>query len=268
MRVSVLGEGDPEVAVVAAIHGDEPCGVHAVEHLLERRPDVRRPVKVVVANEEALERGVRYTEEDLNRAFPGYPDADTHEKRLAYDLAHELTGCRVLALHSTQSHAEPFAVVDGVDDLVREVCPRLPITAVVETGRYVEGRVFNSVPGTIEVECGLQGTADASRNAVHLVEAFLIATGVLPGTLPARETPIYRLTARVPKAEAEEYEVLVPNFERVESGEPFAAVDGESQIAEEAFYPVLLSAYGYDDVFGYSAEQVGRVGQVSSSAPR
>ncbi|MCT9097302.1 succinylglutamate desuccinylase/aspartoacylase family protein [Haloarchaeobius sp. HME9146] len=264
MKVSVLGEGTPEVAVVAGVHGDEPCGVHAVETLLERDPDVERPVKFVIANEEAVERGVRYVEADLNRSFPGYPDGETHEKRLAYDLAHELTGCRVLALHSTQSHDEPFAVVDGVDDLVRDICPQLPITAIVETGRYVEGRVFNSVPQTIEVECGLQGSEDAKRNAVHLTESFLTATGVLPGTIPPRRVPIYRLTERVPKAAAEEYEVFVPNFHRVESGEAFAAVDGESQVAADDFYPVLLSAYGYEDVFGYSAEKVGMVGQLSS----
>ncbi|WP_439026949.1 succinylglutamate desuccinylase [Haloarchaeobius sp. DT45] len=264
MKVTVLGDGEPEVAVVAGVHGDEPCGVHAVETLLDRSPNLDRAVKFVVANEAAVERCVRYVEEDLNRAFPGYPDGDTHEKRLAYDLAHELTGCRVLALHSTQSHDEPFAVVDGVDDVVREVCPGLPLAAIVETGRYVEGRIFNSVPQTIEVECGLQGSEDAKRNAVHLTESFLTAVGALPGTIPPRRVPIYRLTDRVPKVAADEYEVFAANFERVESGEAFAAVDGESRVAEEEFYPVLLSAYGYEDVFGYAAEKVGTVGQTSS----
>lgn len=38
MRVAQLGEGDPEIAVVGGIHGDEPCGVHAVERLIEERP--------------------------------------------------------------------------------------------------------------------------------------------------------------------------------------------------------------------------------------
>ncbi|WP_435358865.1 succinylglutamate desuccinylase [Haloarchaeobius sp. DFWS5] len=260
MKVSELGDGEPSVAVVAAVHGDEPCGVHAVEQLLDQQPDVHRPVKLVVANERALAQGVRYVDEDVNRAFPGDPEGETHEARLAAELADELAGCRTLALHSTQSHAEPFAVVDGVDSLVESVCPRLPIGAIVETGEYVEGRMFTAVEEVVEVECGLQGSETAAKNATRLVREFLTAEGVLAGDAPARPVPAFRLTERVPKTVADEYEVFVPNFERVESGQPFAAADGDEQVADEAFYPVLMSPYGYEDVFGYSAEKVGVVG--------
>ncbi len=90
MRVAQLGSGTPEIAVVAGIHGDEPCGVRAVERLLDERPTVNRPVKLVVANEAALERRVRFIDEDLNRTFPGDPDAKTHEGRLAAALVSEL----------------------------------------------------------------------------------------------------------------------------------------------------------------------------------
>jgi succinylglutamate desuccinylase len=74
MRIEQFGEGDPEVAVVGGIHGDEPCGVRAIERLLENPPSVRRPVALVVANERALAAGTRRVDEDLNRAFPGDPD--------------------------------------------------------------------------------------------------------------------------------------------------------------------------------------------------
>jgi hypothetical protein len=56
---------------------------------------------------------------------------------------------------------------------------------------------------------------------------------------------------------AQEYEVFAENFEEVLAGEQFAAADGEAVIADEDFHPVLLSAYGYEDVFGYTAEHVG-----------
>ncbi|WP_435333376.1 succinylglutamate desuccinylase [Haloarchaeobius sp. TZWWS8] len=259
MKVTVLGDGEPAVAVVAAVHGDEPCGVDAVERVLDEAPEVQRPVKFVVANEEALARGERYLESDLNRSFPGDPDGDTHEERLAAELTEELAGCRTLALHSTQSHADPFAVVDGVDEVVETVCPRLPIEAVVETGAYVEGRMFNAVSEVVEVECGLQGSDEAAENGYQLVRAFLTATGVLPGEQTPSSVPVFRLVERVPKGTAEEYEVFVPNFQRVDAGEPFAAADGREEVAEVSFYPVLMSPYGYEDVFGYSAERIGVV---------
>ncbi|MFB6169707.1 MAG: succinylglutamate desuccinylase/aspartoacylase family protein [Haloarculaceae archaeon] len=259
MRVEQLGAGDPDVAVVAAIHGDEPCGVHAVERLLDSDPAVERPVKLIVANERALGDGVRYVDTDLNRAFPGDPDADEYERRLAYDLADELRGCTVLALHSTQSHPDPFAIVDGMDNPVRDLCPPLSVMAVVDTGQFVEGRLLVS-PETIEVECGLQGSDAAAENATRLVREFLTATGVLAGDTVDHPVPAFRLTRVIPKPPADDYEVFAENFERVEEGETYAAVDGDALTADEPFYPVLLSPYGYRDIFGYRSDRVGVLG--------
>jgi len=259
MRVRAFGD-DPEVAVVAGIHGDEPCGPEAVEALLDDPPTFQRPVKFIIANEAALERSVRYLDADLNRAFPGDAEAASHERRLAERLLTELDGCTTLALHSTQSYAHPFALVDTVDPETADICARLPIDAVVETAGYADGRLI-AYPGTVEVECGLQWSATAAENAVGVIRAFLAATGVLPADagVDADDAPVFRLTGRVSKAPAEEHEVFVENFERVEPGVPFASADGVEHVAEEAFYPILMSAEGYEDVFGYAGERVGQL---------
>ena len=265
MRIHQLGDGVPEVAVVAGIHGDEPCGPRAVERLLADPPDLERPVKLVVANEEALEAGVRYLESDLNRAFPGDPDADTHEGRLAHHLLGELEGCTVLALHSTQSTAEPFAVCRTVDEIARAVVPHLTVDRLLETETLADGRLIMH-PHTLEVECGLQGTDAAAENAYRLVRGFLSATGALadPAGVDSaadggttREVEVFDLLDAIPKPPAESYEVFVENFAEVDVGDPFAAADGETFTADEAFYPALMSAYGYADLFGYAAERAG-----------
>jgi predicted deacylase len=268
MRIRAFGD-DPGVAVVAGVHGDEPCGPEAVESLLADPPAFERPVKFVVANEKALERGVRYLDEDLNRAFPGDAEAEGHERRLAARLRSELDGCTTLALHSTQSYARPFALVDTVTPTTAEVCADLPIDAVVETDAYAGGRLID-YPRTVEVECGLQWSEAAAANARELVTAFLGATDVLPaasGTADG-DLPVFRLTDRVPKAPAAAHEVFVDNFERVEPGVPFASADGEERVAEESFYPILMSAAGYEDVFGYAGERVGRLADVAARADR
>jgi hypothetical protein len=264
MRVYELGEGTPEVAIVGSIHGDEPCGARAIERLVAEGPEVERPVKLIVANEEALDAGVRYLDDDLNRSFPGDPEADSHERRLAHDLQRELHDCTVFSLHSTQSYGEPFALVDTVDAVARAICPHLPVDVVVETDRFTEGRLIGH-PHTIEVECGFQGSEEATENAYWLVRAFLAATSALPA--PTADNPIdagdrddvtvFRLLEKIPKAPADEYEVFATNFVGVEAGERFAAIDGESLYAETAFVPILLSPYGYEDVFGYAANEVG-----------
>ncbi|MUW15030.1 succinylglutamate desuccinylase [Halorubrum sp. CBA1125] len=264
MDVHDLGDGEPEVAVVGAIHGDEPCGARAVERLLDADPAVERAVRLVLANEAALDAGERFLDADLNRAFPGDADADAHETRLAAEVLAAIEGCTTLAIHSTQSYAGPFAVVDSMDEVARAVAPHLPVDAVIQTDAFTEGRLIEH-PHTIEVEAGLQGSAEAADNAYWLTRAFLAATGVLPapgadGVVDAggREAvEVFRLRDRIPKPAAETYEVFARNFERVAAGERFAAADGDAIRADEPFYPVLLSPYGYRDQFGYVADRVG-----------
>jgi hypothetical protein len=259
MRVEQLGHGEPEYAVIGGIHGDEPCGVRAVEDLLAEAPAVEAPVALVVANEKALAAGRRYVDEDLNRAFPGDPDGTTHESRLAAAIGEKLGDCTALSLHSTQSYGNPFAIVDEVTDLVRGVCPRLPVDAVVEAGGHTEGRLFESVPRTIEIECGYQGSEQAAANATSLARAFLGAVGVLPeARRPATDgLPLFRLREPVPKAAASRYEVYADNFSQVPAGSAFAAADGDEVVADEDFYPVLMSAEGYEGLFGYAADRIG-----------
>jgi predicted deacylase len=262
MRVECLGDGDPEVAVVGGIHGDEPCGVTAIERILDDQPDVERPVALIVANEEALATGQRYVDDDLNRWFPGDPEADSHEKRLAARLTDVLAGCETLSLHSTQSYDDMFAIVNGMTDFERGVCPHLAVDALVDTGAFDRGRLFASVNDLVEIECGYQGSDQAADNATQATREFLGAVGALPSAArpPETDLPVYRLDRQVPKEGAGTYEVYVSNFEHVPAGEPFAAADDREIVAEEGFYPVLMSPYGYEDVFGFAAEHLGTVG--------
>lgn len=267
MRIERFGGPDPAVAVVGAIHGDEPCGARAIERFLDDPPTFDRPVAFVVANERALERGVRYVDEDMNRAFPGDPDADTHEGRLAARLVDTVGECHTLSMHSTQSYGSPFAIVDEVGPFARQVAPRLTLDALVEAGAFDAGRIFEGVPETIEVECGYQGSAAAADNAHRLVGEFLAAVDAVDPaaagvrTMDEREPlPVYRLEENVPKTEADSYEVHVENFEEVAAGEVFASADGEPLRASDPFYPVLLSAEGYADQFGYTARYVETLG--------
>ena len=260
MRIEQLGDGDPEIALVGGIHGDEPCGVRAVEHLLDAGPDVDRPVKCIVANEAALAGETRYVDDDLNRVFPGDPDSASHERRLASQLLGELRDCTILSMHSTQSYSGPFAVVADDLALAQSICPYLTLDAVIDAGAFTEGRLVGSAD-VIEVECGYQGTEDAATNAIALAEEFLAAVGALPGgETHTDDVPLYRLQHLIPKGQASGYEVFVTNFERVAAGETYAAAGDERLVAEKPFYPVLMSPYGYENEFGYAAELAGKLG--------
>jgi hypothetical protein len=141
---------------------------------------------------------------------------------------------------------------------LRPILARLPIEAVVESGEFTAGRLLQSAP-TIEVECGLQGSDEATANAGRVIDAFLAATGASGEPLPQRELPILRLRRRIPKDPTGEHAVHVENLGPVESGEAYATVDEETAVAENDFYPVLMSANGYEHIFGYEADRVGTI---------
>ena len=263
MRVEQLGEGKPELAIVGGIHGDETCGVRAIERLLDDDPEVLRPVKLIVANERALEAGVRYVDADLNRAFTDSVPEDAYERQLAQDLDDEVEGCTVLSIHSTQSYAEPFAITSGLNSTVEAIVPHLSVKALVDATELENGRMFAADADIIEVEAGLQGSETADENAYRLVREFLTAAGALPGDTVEHELPLFEIGEAIPKPVADEYAVFVENFERVDAGERFATADGQDLIADEPFWPVLVSSYGYRDLFGYRGQHKGMLGQSS-----
>lgn len=281
MRVHTVGNGDPQIAVVGSIHGDEPCGMRAIERVLAAEPELTRPVKFIIANERALDRGQRYIDDDLNRVFPGDITSQSHERQLAAQLTEELRGMTVLSIHSTRSYSEAFAIVSQLDELASQVIPQLPVTAAVTSGAFVEGRLLE-LGNVIEVEAGLQGSEEAIDNAEAIIWAFLRAMNALDSSeVVDRETlldpttavktgprvlegnpstvPVFRLVDVVPKTPNADYQLQVENFQQVNDGEVYAVAGEETIVADHAFYPVLMSADGYERIIGYVAERIGAI---------
>lgn len=254
MQVRTLGDGDPEVAVVGAVHGDEPCGARAIERILSADPPVQRPTTFVVANETALRRGERYVDVDLNRVLPGDRTADAHERRLAADLVEQVEGTLTLGIHSTRSYDGTFGVLSAPTERKRALFDRTHVTRVADTTAVSEGRCVDQ-PGFVDVEVGPQGTERATERAVRATRSFLRATDALPGDPGETATAYYEVTEILEKEPGATYEFLATNFERVAPGETYARKDGEALVAREEFWPVLASATGHDTILGYRAER-------------
>jgi len=78
----------PTAVIQAGIHGNEIAGVHALQELLEEglAPDHGRLLAIPVMNPAAYRARERCRPDgpDLNRCFPGDPEADEPEVRLAH----------------------------------------------------------------------------------------------------------------------------------------------------------------------------------------
>lgn len=83
--VRKVGGGEPHVAVIGGVHGDERSSL-LIQHVLEERGTPTGTLHLVgPVNEAAWRNGTRYIDEDLNRTYPE-PDGSTYESRIAQDL--------------------------------------------------------------------------------------------------------------------------------------------------------------------------------------
>lgn len=251
MKVEKLGEGQPEYTVIGSLHGDEPCGKKAIERFLSEDWDVKKPVQFIVANEEALERQVRFLDDDINRVFPGDPESDSHEKQLAARLMEHVEGTRVLDIHSTMSHDEPFATLSGIED------EHLSLTRSTGVDNAVyfpqDSGSLNGMLPAVTLEAGRQQTEQAAENAYDIIVNFLASEGVIDAEFERSDPELFRYYDTV---EGGDMEFVAENFELVQEGEVFARRNGEEIRAEEDFYPVLMSTHGYEDILGYKARKL------------
>lgn len=257
MKVYRRGDGEPEITVIGSIHGDEPAGKEAIERVLAEELEFRKPVRFVVANEEALSAGERFIDVDLNRNFPGDPDSDLHEERLAAELLDTVEDSIVLDLHTTHSYPDPFGIIKQVD---AETVDRLRATGAEHAVHFPDSSnsLIEYVDGVL-VETGYQGSDAAIENAVTVIKHFLTCHGVIAGTCDKTDLFLYEYVETVEG----DWVFTAENFELVDEGDVYATRDGEELQAEEPFYPVLMSTEGYEDILGFKAKKLPLPGTAS-----
>jgi predicted deacylase len=252
MKLREIGAGRPRVAVVGGIHGDEPAGEKIVERLAESIEVEDGTVQLLITNEPALEAGKRYTETDLNRTFPGDVDSDEYERALAPRVVSVLEGAdAILALHTSRSAPPPFAIYSTLTDSVRRTVTGMPVEYVVDAGNLRDTTLDSTLPHTVSLETGKQGSEAAIEFGIEAGKAFLRAHGVLRDEEPTfTETTLVTVDEEVPKGGGEP-EVNYENFEEIPKGEVFASDDVYThRVTTEGRVPVLASKFGYDDIFG------------------
>lgn len=250
MKVYKFGEGKPEFTITGSIHGDEPAGKKAIEDIIEQDLEFQCPVQFIIVNEEALEENKRFLEADLNRSFPGDRGSSKHEERLAAELLEKIGDSKVLDIHTTHSFDRPFANTKSFEDPEMKM---IEASNVDYTVKFEEDSgILTDYAKGIVVEAGHQGTEKAVENAVDVIKNFLAYFKVIEGDFKASDPEKF---VQGEKVEGD-WEFLAENFQKVEKGEIYAKRDGEELIAEESFYPVLMSTEGYEGVLGHKARKV------------
>ena len=125
------GKEGPLLFVTGGIHGNEPSGVKALQRVFEElertKPEINGTILGVSGNHAALNKNVRYIDEDLNRTWTEENvknnKTDSHEKREMFEiieLLKEYSGRfdkrYFLDCHTTSSDSLPYISVQEVND--------------------------------------------------------------------------------------------------------------------------------------------------------
>jgi predicted deacylase len=137
VRLGTAGHGR-KFLFFGAIHGDEGCGPAALRRLIGAVQEGTLAliggelIVVPVANPRAYGSGLRMTEDNLNRVFTHWEEANTYEKRLANELVPLVEECDYfLDIHSTSSPSNPCVFVDYPDNESLEFARSLGISEAI-----------------------------------------------------------------------------------------------------------------------------------------
>ncbi len=230
----------PHVGVIAALHGDETCGlsVHHALHEAAMRgtlPLAAGTLVLIHGNLEATQLGVRYTPTgyDLNRicnlAFRAtLPQSRWgYEHRRALELAPLLDDLdAAIDLHSAGAPTVPFAVaLPGAEELSRTLGVRWVTHAWHEASDIADGvalaRVASRGKPAAAVECGQHHDRQAPRVAWAITARFLRSLELWDEPVePGERGRLLRIFASLPKPSAE-FRFVRPlqGFERVREGQ-------------------------------------------------
>ncbi len=113
-----------KVLIFGSVHGNEPCGYHAITKFMQEIRSGRQKILcgsvtfVAICNPLAFKKKKAYTQDNLNRVFKKHSTADTYEKKLANMLTGLVDEHDVLLdLHSITSQGKPFIFLDYKDQL-------------------------------------------------------------------------------------------------------------------------------------------------------
>ena len=254
--------GGALLVATAAIHGNEPAGVHALRRvfatLAEEELELQGRFVGLIGNRGALLAGKRYLDSDLNRLWSKRKLADLESQKPALDSAEQKEQRELLAaiegerkkargevvhmdLHSTSGDSPPFLVQNG-DARSLELARALGVPVLHGLMKNIDGTTLDLGLAKGFTSVVLEGGQNEAESTIENHEAalwlMLAATGLLADEprcgLDLHRERIARSTSGIPAAveiclryaiEPQERFTMLPgfkSFERVAQGQLLA----------------------------------------------
>ena len=225
------GDSGPTIIFIGGMHGNEPSGVFALDHVFknikEKNLNVIGTVYGVVGNIKALEKGIRYLDEDLNRLWTSAhmkellsklqqnPTQETDEQVEIYELLLEILNndsgpFYFIDLHTTSSKTVPFTLVN--DTLLnRRYVSQYPVPMILGIEEYLDGPLLSYINKLGYVAFGYESGQHDEANSIDFHVAFIYLTLVFTGFLDKNSIDFdryYNLLLEASNHDSNTYEIF------------------------------------------------------------
>lgn len=257
----------PTVVFFGGVHGNEPAGVQAIEQVLgglqQEQGNIFGTVYGIAGNLAALELGVRYRTEDLNRIWQqerieeiksqdaSKPHHEAQELREIYGQLQLILNTHqppfyFIDIHTTSSPTSPFIVMN--DSLLnRRFTNHYPLPKVLGIEEYLHGALLSYINELGYVSFGFESGQHNDPKAVeHTVHFMKFSLGLI-GSMKvdkvwlAKERMALQKTSAIPTTffeityehhinQADKFKMLpgYVNFQTVARGDEIAIYNGST----------------------------------------
>lgn len=206
----------PTVVFFGGIHGNEPAGIFALDEVLKQLQSNQTPISgeffAVAGNVSALQKKVRFHEEDLNRIWhperialvKSQYDDETHdakEMRELLEFLNELFNTTsppyyFIDLHTTSGETSPFIVVN--DSLLnRKFVSNYPLPIILGIEEYLSGALLSYINEMGYVSFGYESGQHDTVSAIENSIDFINYTLALIGSVTVGEQELAKLKGKV-----------------------------------------------------------------------
>lgn len=238
--VELSGEEKGATSVILiGVHGNEKCGIIAMEKILPTLKINKGRVLIGYGNPRAIDQDVRYTEANLNRMFKpdnilSEKEKSSYEYKRAQFIKKYLDQAdALLDVHATSSlTSKPFLICENDTE---NIAKHLPFDLVVSgfdefepggTDYYMN----NNGKIGICAECGFLGGSLSAKVAQQTILVFLLARGHIRGDIKMyKQKNIKIYNSYITKTNKFTLTKEFENFEKIREGQ-LIGVDGEEKI--------------------------------------
>ena len=246
--------------ILVGVHGDEKCGIEALEKSLPILEIKRGIVLFGYGNPRAIKANKRYTEANLNRMFIDEnftpKEKESYEYQRAQFLKNYLNKAdALLDIHASSiPNSRAFIICEAN---AGEIVKFFPVNLVVSGFDRVEPGgtdYYMNTKGKVGIclECGYMKDPQTTRVAEKSIFAFLKARGHVNNDLiPERQLYIQMFKKYFAKTDKFTLSKPFENFEVVEANQPIG-IDGQEEVKALKRSQILFAHNGTkigDEVF-------------------